>query len=147
MMENRLKTQAGFTLVELMITLMVLVIVVSLALPSYRAYTIRAHRSEGIDALMTAAICQERIFTRTNAYDANQCGGLTTNGYYNIGVATQNGNQEFTLTATPQGGQTEDACGALTINQIGVRGAGGSGGDEAVEARCWAGRGYVSASS
>ena len=141
MVNHRLQTQRGFTLLELMTTLMILVILVSLAVPSYLAYVIRAHRSDGIQALMAAAVCQERVFTRINAYDATQCGGLTDNSYYNITVATQNGNQEFTLTATPQGGQADDSCGALSVNQRGARLANGSGGETA--ARCWSGKTYV----
>lgn len=145
MVNNRLQTQRGFTLLEIMITLMIMVILVSLAVPGYRAYVIRAHRSDGIQALMVAAVCQERVFTRINAYDATQCGGLTDNSYYNITVATQNGNQEFTLTATPQGAQAEDSCGALSVDQRGVRLANGSGGDTA--ARCWSGKTYVAPST
>jgi type IV pilus assembly protein PilE len=145
MMENRVQKQAGFTLLELMITVMVVSILVFLALPSYRAYVIRGNRTEGIDALMSAAVCQERIFTRTNAYDPNECDRFTVNGNYSITVATQNSNQEFTLTATPQGGQTEDSCGALTVDQKGARQANSSGGTAA--ARCWAGKSYIVSST
>jgi type IV pilus assembly protein PilE len=145
MMENRPRIQAGFTLLELMITVVVLALLVTLALPGYRAYVIRANRSEGIEALMGAAVCQERIFTRSNAYDANQCGVLTVNGRYNITVATQNSNQEFTLTATPQGAQASDSCGTLSVDQTGARLANGSGG--ATAAACWAGRTYVVSST
>ncbi len=141
MMGYRVQNQAGFTLLELMIVLVVLTVLVALALPSYRAYAIRGNRTEGIDALMAAAVCQERIYTRTNAYDATQCGRLTVNGNYIITVATQNSDQEFTLTATPQGGQTEDSCGALAVVQTGARQANGSGGTAA--ARCWAGKSYI----
>ncbi len=144
-MGYRVQKQAGFTLLELMITVVMVAILVTLALPGYRAYVIRAHRSEGIDALMAAAVCQERIFSRTNVYAPGECVGPTANNYYNITVATQNNNQEFTLTATPQSGQDEDSCGALSVDQRGARQANGSGGN--VAARCWAGKSYIVSST
>lgn len=145
MMGNRVQNQAGFTLLELMITLAVLAVLVFLALPGYQAYVLRGYRTEGIEALMAAAVCQERLFSRTNAYVADQCGGLTVNGYYNITVATQNSDQEFTLTASPQGGQVKDSCGELAVDQRGARQANGSGGN--VAARCWAGKSYTVSST
>jgi type IV pilus assembly protein PilE len=120
----------------------VLALLVSLALPSYRAYVIRAQRSDGIDAVMAASICQERIYTRTNAYDDGECGGLTTNGFYNITVVTQNSDQQFTITAVPQSAQTEDTCGSLSVDQTGTRKANGLGGTAV--ARCWSGKSYTS---
>ncbi len=134
----------GFTLIEAMITLVVLSIVVAIALPSYNRYVVRSNRSEGIEALLAAAACQERLFIRNNAFAEDACVGGTNNGHYEITVATSNANQNFVLTATPQNNQTKDSCGALTLNDRGVRTAGGEGGDLA--SQCWSGR-WGSASS
>lgn len=128
----------GFTLIEAMITLTLIAITLSLALPSYRGYVIRANRTEAIETLLATAACQERIYTRTNAYDANACRGDSSNGFYAISVATSNGNQNFVATAAPQDTQTEDNCGSLTINQTGVKTAGGQSGSFA--STCWRGK-------
>ena len=59
MMENRPRIQAGFTLLELMITVVVLTLLVTLALPGYRAYVIRANRTEGSCGLNRApCVCE-----------------------------------------------------------------------------------------
>lgn len=130
--------QAGFTMIEAMITVGVLAIAASLAMPTYTAYVIRTHRTEAIETLMATAACQERLYIRNNAYDADACEGASPNGYYAISVTTSNSDQNFLATAAPQGGQTEDSCGSLTVTDIGVKEAGGEGGDFAQ--RCWTGR-------
>jgi Tfp pilus assembly protein PilE len=44
---------------------------------------------------------------------------------------------DFTLTAAPQGGQTDDTeCGSLTLTANGTKGAAG-GTDAAVVEECW----------
>ncbi len=125
-------------MIEAMIVLGVLTIIVSLAYPSYTRYVIRANRSEAIEALLAAAACQERLFIRNNAYNANQCGGATSNGLYAITVGTTNSNQNFAMKATPQGSQVGDECGTLTLDDRGIKQANATGGDFAIT--CWAGK-------
>ncbi len=131
-------------MIEAMIVVGLLAIAVSLAVPSYTAYVVRANRTEAIETLLATAACQERLFVRNNAYDADSCEGNSPNDYYTITVTTTNANQNFVATAVPQGGQTEDSCGTLSITDIGVKTAGGQGG--AFARQCWSGR-RVSASS
>lgn len=121
-----------------MIVIAVVAILVSLAVPSYQNFVIRTNRVEGIDAVMGAMVCQARIYGRTNAYDTTLCGGLTSNGLYTVTIATQNANQNVTITATPQGSQTSDSCNALTLNEKGRKTANGSSG--AAAEKCWAGK-------
>lgn len=131
-------------MIEAMIVVGLLAIAVSLAVPSYTAYVVRANRTEAIETLLATAACQERLFVRNNAYDADSCEGNSPNDYYTITVTTTNANQNFVAAAVPQGGQTEDSCGTLSITDIGVKTAGGQGG--AFARQCWSGR-RVSASS
>jgi type IV pilus assembly protein PilE len=132
------KSQGGFTLVEAMITIAILTILVSLAVPSYFQYVLRTNRSEAIDGLLAASACQERLFIRNNVYDAASCGGATANGHYAVALATTNANQNFVATANPQGGQTKDSCGAMTLSDTGVKTAGGKTGTFAIS--CWKGK-------
>jgi type IV pilus assembly protein PilE len=53
-------------------------------------------------------------------------------GHYRITVVVPNGNQSFTLTATPDGIQLHDQCANLTVN-IGSRGYSGA----ATSSSCW----------
>jgi len=133
------KTNAGgFTLVETMIAVALLAIVLAFALPSYRAYVLRSNRTEATEALLTAAACQERIYTRANAYDTAACEGTSSNSLYSITIATSNGNQNFVATAAPQGQQSEDGCGSVAIDHAGVKTAAGLGGSFAQT--CWSGK-------
>jgi type IV pilus assembly protein PilE len=132
------RRRRAFTMIELLIAIAIVAILVALAVPSYRSFVIRANRVEGIDAVMAAMVCQERIYSRTNAYDAGQCGGLTSNGLYQVTIATQNANQNVAITATPQGAQTGDSCNALSLNEKGIKKANGATGDAAE--KCWAGK-------
>ena len=140
-----MKVQTGYTLIELMIVLSLLAIVVAVAVPSYANHVIRSNRSEGIEALMSAAACQERLFIRNNAFNADACEGESRAGHYIVAVATENGNQNYVLTATPQKNQVKDSCGVLTLNDRGIRTANAQGGELA--RTCWAGRWGVAASS
>jgi type IV pilus assembly protein PilE len=127
------KNCAGFTLLELMITLAILAIIASIAYPAYIGYTQVANRSEGKVALNQIAMAQERFFGKNNAYTNNitALSGFTANpfitehGYYSVtagpgptgGIATS-----FTITATAQGGQSGDGCTTLTLNSVGIKG-------------------------
>lgn len=135
----RMRRQSAFNLIEVMIAIAIVAIIVGLAVPSYRSFVIRTNRVEGIDGAMASMICQERIYSRFNAYDATECGpGPTANGLYVVSIVTQNANQNVTITATPQGSQSDDSCSALALNEKGIKTANGSSG--AASEKCWAGR-------
>ena len=141
--QKRLTDQSAFTLIEVMITVAVVAILVSIAVPTYRDFVLRTNRVEGIDAVMTAMLCQERVYSRTNAYDGTeircfpnipeQTFDLTTNKYYQVII--NSGGQTVMISARPQGNQANDPCGELTLNEKGVKTA--SGDDDV---KCWKGR-------
>lgn len=131
----------GFTLIEVMVTVAIIAILASIALPAYQNYVLRARRADGREMLQRIASAEERFYTNRNSYtdDLTGAGGLnmtTTNsegGHYALGIAVAAGNQSYTLTATPQGSQANDACGNLTVNNVGARGF--SGNED--NGRCW----------
>lgn len=63
-----MKRSSGFTLIELMITLVVVAILVAIALPSYQAYVIRGVRSAGQQFLADLAQRQEQYFLDARQY-------------------------------------------------------------------------------
>ena len=113
----------GFSLIEMMIVIAVVALLTALAVPWYRDFVVRSNRTEAINELLNIAACQERIYQKLNRYDANRCGasGTTTNGHYTMSMATQNTNQNFVITATATGSQTNDTCGNLTYSDQGIK--------------------------
>lgn len=139
------KNMAGMTLVELMIVIAVLAILTGYAVPAYNDYVIRANRSEAIDALLAAASCQERLYTKRNRYDstAGTCmtNTNTTSNNYRIRFSNFDDadGQSYTLQARAKNAQLKDSCGNLTLTDKGVRDAKGASGVAQI-ADCWKGK-------
>jgi len=123
----------GFTLLELIVVILIIAVLVSLALPSYQQYSLRSHRSEGLDALVSTAMLMERnrlINRRYAAIDPR----LTNSGYYEVTVSITDNGGGYVLTAVPQNGQHQDDCGRLGLDSLSQQTAEGDAG------KCWQGR-------
>lgn len=124
--------QQGFTLIEVMIVTVIIAILATIAVPSYKDYVRRAHRSEGQNLLMQVAARQEQYYMNNKTYtddmtnlgyavDAN--GKVDTpEGYYKVD-ATSADATGFALSAAPQGDQSSDSCGTLTLDSEGTKSA------------------------
>jgi type IV pilus assembly protein PilE len=125
-------THTGFTLVELMVTILVIGILAGISIPSYRAYMVRAKRSEAKQALLARASDLERCFTRNNTYvnaAATPCGVVLpyVGPNYDIqaGTLTQ---ASFVLKAVPSGQQAKDTqCATFSLDDKGSQGISGTG--------------------
>jgi type IV pilus assembly protein PilE len=141
-----MRATRGFTLLELMITVVIVAIFAAIALPSYQEQIRKTRRADARQELMRLATAQERFYTNCNSYAKTlsgsqaKCEGLgaagatldSENGYYKISLAGAGGN--YTLTAEAQKGQEKDTkCGNLSLTDAGVKGATGTLG----AAECW----------
>ncbi len=130
----------GFTLVELMVAVVILAIIVGIAYPSYRNYTIQTRRTDAQSILTQLANNQEKFFSNCNSYtttmnagDIANCTGLgyannlSPDGHYQVAI---NGTTiagagtiatAFTATATPVAGGLQAGNGALRIDSTGVK--------------------------
>jgi type IV pilus assembly protein PilE len=144
---NRAACQ-GFTLIELMVTVAVIGILASIAYPSYTGYVERARRAEARAMLLENAQFLERNYTAANRYDQTSGGAAIDNASlpkpqspesgaarYNMTVAVAA--QTFTLSATPVGIMSGDACGVFTYTNAGLQGAAGVADGSSVVAECW----------
>jgi type IV pilus assembly protein PilE len=142
---NMLERQRGITLIELMTVVVVIAILASIAVPSYRGYLIRAQRSDAKTALMQLQTAQEKFYIQNNAYTDQLTvappGGLGLSGesdrqFYALAVALTAGGQGYRATATPIAGrgQADDSkCTEYSITDSGQKDAVGSGGRD----YCW----------
>ncbi len=116
--------QRGLTMIELLITVSIIAILGAIAFPAYERQTMKAKRADGIAFLMEIASKQERYIVDNGSYATSlsalgYSGSTSDKGVYDVSVATANNDQQFTLTATPQGAQANDECGALILDNLG----------------------------
>lgn len=134
-MKRNSATQAGFTLVELLVVIVVASILMMIAVPSYQQSVIKSRRADGRVALNDVAQRLERCYTQFGAYDADDCDiadpVVSKEGFYEVTV--ERDATTYTLTAEPQGGQADDTkCDSLEIDNTGLRSATGDDPDH-----CW----------
>lgn len=124
----------GFTLIELMVTVAILGILMSVALPSYLDSVRKGRRADAQSVLLEASQFMERFATENLRFDQTRAGvavalpttlasapktGATKFYTISLQAVAQN---SFTLRAVPQGAMASDACGTLTLTDTGVKG-------------------------
>ncbi len=123
---SQARTSGGFTLIEVMITVAIVAILASIALPSYRQYVIRAKRSAAQAQMMDIANRQQQFLIANRKYADTTA--LTGSGYslpaevssnysYTVTIP-DDGPPAFTLTFTPIGSQTGDVELGLTSEGV-----------------------------
>ena len=144
-MSKNVSASRGFSLVELVVTMGILAIIASIAIPSYNSYVLKSHRTEAKTALLDMASMEERFFSTQNVYSTT----ATDLGYTTFPVTIGNGNvngdyqiaapnvtaavaptaavpagtpASFTITATAVNTQANDStCTTFTISSTGAQ--------------------------
>lgn len=129
----------GFTLIELMIVVAVIAILAAIAYPTYQNQVRKSRMGQAQADLLELAQFMERCFVSNNTYIgcALPFTASPRNGtpYYQIEFNPATTRTAFSLRAVPQaeGGQDKQKCGALTLNERGVKGFAATG----TQADCW----------
>lgn len=115
----------GFTLIELLVVVAIIAILAAIAYPSYTRYTYRARRVDGQTLLTRIADAEERYYSTYNKYGSLSEVGFTDltseKGYYlaDVPASASTSSQVFVVEAVPQGVQSRDVCGTLSIDNTG----------------------------
>jgi type IV pilus assembly protein PilE len=144
------RRQGGFTLIEAMITMVILGILAAMVYPTYRDYVVRTQRDLAKSAMLQVLDRQEQFFIDNKTYantvtalgfaanpfaidnSGRQVTATASDRVYTIALAEASATG-FTIRAVPQLRQaTEDTeCGTLSVTNEGVKSASGTG------SRCW----------
>lgn len=140
-MPQRRSRQRGYTLLELLLTVSIVTIVTSIALPSYQNHVRRSHRGDAMSALMRIANAQEKFYLQNNTY-SNSLADLdveeTQNDYYTLALSGVDVNG-FTATASIKAGGAQvgdDLCTQFGIDATGALSARNNGGGDTTT-QCW----------
>lgn len=142
-----MKSQHGFTLIELMVVVVVVAILAAVAIPSYRDHVMKSNRSAAEAFMLQAANREEQIMLDMRSYVAVTDNASFSNAptaaspginlpapdsvanFYTLRIDVPALNT-YTITAVPTPRQPDTLCGTLTLNQAGVKTA-------AAPSRCW----------
>jgi type IV pilus assembly protein PilE len=125
----------GVTLVELLTVIVIIAILSSIAVPTYRGYVLRAQRTEATATLLRVQAAQEKFFAQNNIYAEDLAAAppaglgipaITASNYYDLAVELLEEGSGYRLTASPHtgGGQhDDDKCRVFSVDHNGLKAA------------------------
>jgi type IV pilus assembly protein PilE len=140
-------TQRGVTLIELMTVVVIVAILASIAVPSYRNYLLRAQRTDATTALLRIQSGMEKYLVQNGKYTtdlvaAPKDGGLgltqiSEQGFYDLKIdPTATGYTASAAVKTDQRQKDDKRCVLFTVDESGKRFAKDSGGTDRTT-ECW----------
>ena len=144
---RRIRKQAGFTLIEMMMVVAIIGILVAVALPSYRDYVLRGNRAVARAGLLNAQLFMERFYATNNSFSTTTAGAAVALPAYLVNVpadapkytiafgtgAAATTVNTYQLEATPIPTTADTKCNKLILTHTGVKNITGTG----TVAECW----------
>ena len=146
------RRSAGFTLIELMITVAIVGILAAVAFPSYASFVARARRADARTQLVQVAQFMQRFYAANDNYATDRSGNAIQvpaqlqvspadgGAVYNLSVTTATATAyEIRMVPVALGPMSGDKCGTFTLTSTGVRGVlvGGVAGSQTLRDTCW----------
>lgn len=114
-----IRKPSGFTLIELMIVVAIVAILAMIAYPSFAEQMRKSRRAEAIASIQDAQLRLERWRVDHPSFVGSGVAVADTTHYkFEIAAAGTTPNN-YSIKAAPQGGQTKDSCGTLTLARVG----------------------------
>lgn len=117
---------AGFSLIELLITMAITATLSAIAYPSYRHHIQTSYRQQAQISLHAAAQQLEQYYHQHHNYKDARLN--EHNEHYQLKLHTPR-NHHYTIIATPTGAQSDDRCGQLRLSDNGKH--------TAQDTKCW----------
>lgn len=122
-----MKNNNAFTLIELMIVIAILAAIFAYALPNYRQYILRSHRTEVKNALMQVSHMQERFYANKNRFGTVEELALesifpdpTNDNGLKYKITMESTDVTYTITGSATGKQKDDSkCLTFTLDSLG----------------------------
>jgi type IV pilus assembly protein PilE len=132
-----MKTQKGFTLVELMIVVVIVGILASIGIPAYSDYMLRGKLAEATTELASMRVRLEQYYQDNRTYVGFDCTAVASAKYFTYGCPDVQTASAFTAVAT--GVATQGMAGFVyTINQNNAKSSTITAAGWTGNAACWA---------
>lgn len=112
--------RSGFTLIELMITIVIVGILSGVAVAVYKTQVLKGRRADAINTLLAISLAEERYRSNNASYAALSAVWPTTTtpqGYYTL-TASNVTATSYTITATGGGAQANDTENGTACNTL-----------------------------
>ncbi|MES2042017.1 MAG: type IV pilin protein [Pseudomonadota bacterium] len=130
------KSEAGFTLIEMLIVVVILGILAAISIPAYTDNVRRSRRADARSVLMQNSQFMQSFFTVNDRYDkmrdntavalpmlVSPVGSSGATVDYDISFAVAPTATTYSVRAVPKAGgrMATDGCGTYVINEVGAR--------------------------